>query len=147
MKNGDQSMYSAIWASGHIVEHAAAEKRRHVDPHCRPIGLKPPGDRVGIRHQMHRSAADDTRRPDSTCSRRLRTSSSPRDFGVQQLLDNAGRPRGVEHVNRFVLVYAGAIFTAVCLALVVAPPISSGTDELRAAASRGRRGPFRRGSA
>ena len=33
-----------------IVEHAAAEERRHVDPHRRPIGLESPRHRVLIRN-------------------------------------------------------------------------------------------------
>jgi hypothetical protein len=56
--------------------------------------------------------------------------------GAEQPRHHAHRARGVEHVGGGAPAVAGSIFTAVCVLLVVAPPISSGHGEARRSISR-----------
>ena len=89
-----------------------------------PIGLEAAGQRIGIRHQCPLLPVGER-----LAVALLRLVVLADELGlllrVQQVLDHRHRDRGVDEWTTG-SAYAGAILTAVCLALVVAPPIRSG---------------------
>ena len=77
-------------------------------------------------------------------ARRPRTSSRCRSLSR---LDTTSTARDASSTCTVAPEYSGAIFTAVCCLLVVAPPMSSGVLSCRAAPSPSRRAPSRRATA
>jgi hypothetical protein len=126
MKNGDQSMNGHELRQRHALERPHAEELRHVDRRGRPVGgpAVPAGGRVG--HERRLLPALEI----------LDVAGLGRAVGPHEGLRAVGlisfstTPAAREASSTWTTApeYLGAIFTAVCRAEVVAPPIRSGTE-------------------
>ena len=109
-----------------------------------PVGLKPPGASLGQRHELDVALL-------------VRLGKLPLQLAVflhelrpqvvaHQLIDHADAPRGIEHVDRRLLILRGDLHRRVLGAgRRAADQAAAGSSA--AAAFPWRRGPFRRGSA
>ena len=121
-------MYGTISRERDVVERPAARRSSGGAPRPRREGeLRPALVRHRERHERLGPLVRVQARAAARAPRACLATNASLCFGSSSDGDRRHGARRVEHVRRSRASYSGAIFTAVCCRLVVAPPMSSGT--------------------